>query len=324
MRRKKAARDPFCETSLPQQTKGNPFLHLLLRNQSKSSQKKRHETIACKLAFPEIPTSQFHFYLNFELNALFGSSALTTFPKLKITTYHGLPLIWISEKEIIALAAPFEFTLIGKFSNRRPLLDSIRRFFFNLKLNGDFSVTILNPKYVLIKLVNDLDYSRVFFSPLISFPNLRPYLFSPHILHVLGSLFGRLLKIDNDTSIGSRPSAGKTHPHACSSSLGSTFKILFDLVHPITRMRCFIILGLGLGSCMRGTDLDRRIRNQRFRSYRMASRIRPVVPSAVGSSHLTRSEPSTRDSGGSDGSRALPTWLSEIPTATIIAVVITQ
>ncbi|KAL0917056.1 hypothetical protein M5K25_012097 [Dendrobium thyrsiflorum] len=111
-------------------------------------------------------------------------------------------------------------------------------FFFNLKLIGEFSVTVLNPKNVLIKLVNDLDYYRVFAhhsyfinncymrvikwspsfdvdieSPIIpiwvSFPNLRPHLYSPRILHGLGSIFGRPLKIDHATSTGSRPSVAR-------------------------------------------------------------------------------------------------------------------
>ncbi|KAH0457053.1 hypothetical protein IEQ34_014960 [Dendrobium chrysotoxum] len=104
--------------------------------------------------------------------------------------------------------------------------------YFNVKneVNADFSVTLLNPSYILIKLMNDLDYSRVFayrsyfvnncymkltkWSPLldigvelpISFPNLRPHIFSPRILHALDSLFGRPLKVDYATSIGSWPS----------------------------------------------------------------------------------------------------------------------
>ncbi|KAH0448785.1 hypothetical protein IEQ34_022585 [Dendrobium chrysotoxum] len=39
----------------------------------------------------------------------------------------------------------------------------------------------------------------------ISFPNMRLHLFFPRILHGLDSLFGRLLKVDNATCIGSRP-----------------------------------------------------------------------------------------------------------------------
>ncbi|KAL0916491.1 hypothetical protein M5K25_014011 [Dendrobium thyrsiflorum] len=111
-------------------------------------------------------------------------------------------------------------------------------FFFNLKLNVDFLVTLLDSSHVLIKLLSDMDYSRVFchrsnlvyncymklskLSPTLDigvessvipiwifFPNLRPHLFSPRILHALGSLFGRPLKVDNATSIGSRPSLAR-------------------------------------------------------------------------------------------------------------------
>ncbi|KAL0921471.1 hypothetical protein M5K25_008547 [Dendrobium thyrsiflorum] len=98
-----------------------------------------------------------------------------------------------------------------------------------------FSVTLLDPRHVLIKLENDLDYSRIFahrsyyvfncymkvikWSPLfdisaespivliwISFPELRPHFFSPRILLGMGSLFGRPLHIDNVTTMRSRPS----------------------------------------------------------------------------------------------------------------------
>ncbi|KAL0909928.1 hypothetical protein M5K25_020838 [Dendrobium thyrsiflorum] len=153
-------------------------------------------------------------------------------------TFRGMPSLWISEEKILALLRPFKFALVGKFPTRRPSLDAIRRFFFRLKLNGDFSVTLLNPSHVLIKLFNDFDYSRVFshksyfvyncymkltkWSPLfdigedspivpiwISFPNLRPHMFSPRILHAMGSLFGRPLQVDHATSVGSRPSVAR-------------------------------------------------------------------------------------------------------------------
>ncbi|KAH0457044.1 hypothetical protein IEQ34_014951 [Dendrobium chrysotoxum] len=38
----------------------------------------------------------------------------------------------------------------------------------------------------------------------VSFPNTHPYLFARHILHGLGSIFGRPLRCDNVTSIGAR------------------------------------------------------------------------------------------------------------------------
>ncbi|KAH0456358.1 hypothetical protein IEQ34_014265 [Dendrobium chrysotoxum] len=108
------------------------------------------------------------------------------------------------------------------------------------KLSGEFSVTLLDEKYVPIQLANDLDYYRVFMhrsyfvnncfmklvkwspyldlmveSPIlpiwVSFLNLRPRLFSPRILNGLGSLFGRPLCIDNATVV-------ELSPFDCASS----------------------------------------------------------------------------------------------------------
>ncbi|KAL0912109.1 hypothetical protein M5K25_018059 [Dendrobium thyrsiflorum] len=166
------------------------------------------------------------------------SGNCSSFPDLKISTHRGLPSLWISEAEVLSLALPFEFSLVGKFPSHRPSLEAIRKFFFNLKLNGEFSVTVLNAKNVLIKLADDLDYCRVFAhrsyfinncymrlikwspsfdvdveSPVVpiwvSFPNLRPHLFSPRIIQGLGSIIVRPLKIDQATSVGSRPSVAR-------------------------------------------------------------------------------------------------------------------
>ncbi|KAH0458881.1 hypothetical protein IEQ34_011695 [Dendrobium chrysotoxum] len=54
--------------------------------------------------------------------------------------------------EILAVAKPFEFALVGQFRIRHPALDNIRNFFL-------FAQTF---RHVLIKLSNDLDYSRIF------------------------------------------------------------------------------------------------------------------------------------------------------------------
>ncbi|KAH0469171.1 hypothetical protein IEQ34_002403 [Dendrobium chrysotoxum] len=40
------------------------------------------------------------------LDSLFGSSPYVRFPDLKSTTFRGIPSLWISEEEILALAAP--------------------------------------------------------------------------------------------------------------------------------------------------------------------------------------------------------------------------
>ncbi|KAH0470472.1 hypothetical protein IEQ34_000195 [Dendrobium chrysotoxum] len=70
------------------------------------------------------------------LDSLSGVSSSDGFLALKTTTHRGLPSLWISDEEVLALAAPFKFVLVGKFFGWRPILDSIHKFLFNLKLIG--------------------------------------------------------------------------------------------------------------------------------------------------------------------------------------------
>ncbi|XP_028548136.1 uncharacterized protein LOC114578815 [Dendrobium catenatum] len=167
-----------------------------------------------------------------------ASSSSVHILDLQISSHRRLPTLLISEEEISSLAVPFEFALVDKFPDKRPSIDDIRKFFFILKLIGDCSVTVLNHRNVLLKLVNNFDYCRIFFhrsyfvnncymkvvkwspyfnvevdSPVvpiwISFPFLRPHLFTLRILVVLGSLFGRTLKSDTANVYGSHPSVAR-------------------------------------------------------------------------------------------------------------------
>ncbi|KAH0453868.1 hypothetical protein IEQ34_018368 [Dendrobium chrysotoxum] len=70
--------------------------------------------------------------------------SLNAFLDLKVTTLRGLKALWISEEEVKHLARPFEFVLVRKFPMHRHVLDSIQKFFFNLKLSGDFFITLLD------------------------------------------------------------------------------------------------------------------------------------------------------------------------------------
>ncbi|KAL0908326.1 hypothetical protein M5K25_022815 [Dendrobium thyrsiflorum] len=138
------------------------------------------------------------------VEALSGSSSDVRFPDVKISSFRGLPSLWISELEIRTLAAPFQFALVGFFPSKRPSLDSIRRFFFILKLNGEASVTLLDPLNWSPLL--DVGVESPVIPIWVSFLQLRPHLYSPRILHGLASIFGKPLKIDTATSVGSRPS----------------------------------------------------------------------------------------------------------------------
>ncbi|XP_020683296.1 uncharacterized protein LOC110100216 [Dendrobium catenatum] len=171
-------------------------------------------------------------------DALSGSTDANLFPDFRISSHRGMPSLWFSEEEFLHLAKPFEFALVGRFPLKRPSLDSICKFFFILKLSGDFSVTLLDQANVLIKLDNDLDYARVFahrsykifgcfmkvikWSPVLdlseespivpvwlSFPGSLPHLFTSRILFRLGSIFGRPIHTDNATASGSRPSVAR-------------------------------------------------------------------------------------------------------------------
>ncbi|KAL0928426.1 hypothetical protein M5K25_000307 [Dendrobium thyrsiflorum] len=154
------------------------------------------------------------------------------------SSVNGIPAILISHEEVLKLASPFQYTLVGKFSLRRPSLDAIRLFFNNFKISGVFSIGLLDSRHVAIQLLNDLDYSRVFArrayyinscqmrllkwtlffdikeeSPVvsiwISFPNLRLHFFNALVLHALGSIFGRPLQTDQATASRTRPSVAR-------------------------------------------------------------------------------------------------------------------
>ncbi|XP_028552313.1 uncharacterized protein LOC114580043 [Dendrobium catenatum] len=159
-------------------------------------------------------------------------------PKFTQSVINGAPAILISDEDILKLASPFKFTLVGKFNLRRPNLDNIRSFFANLKLSGFYSIGLLDSRHVAIQLSNDMDYSRIFSrrsyficncqmkvlkwtpffdiheeSPIvpvwISFPNLRLHFFNPQVLHALGSVFGRPLQTDQATASRTRPSVAR-------------------------------------------------------------------------------------------------------------------
>ncbi|KAI0524341.1 hypothetical protein KFK09_003708 [Dendrobium nobile] len=167
-----------------------------------------------------------------------ASSSGDTFPNVKQDVFNGVPAVLLSDDEVLKLASPFQYTLVGKFGLRRPNLDAIRNFFLSLKLSGFYSVGLLDARHVAIQLSNDLDYSRVFArrsyfilnyqmrvlkwtpffdikeeSPIvpiwISFPNLRLHFFNSKVLHALGSIFGRPLQTDQATASKTRPSVAR-------------------------------------------------------------------------------------------------------------------
>ncbi|KAL0923443.1 hypothetical protein M5K25_007500 [Dendrobium thyrsiflorum] len=194
------------------------------------------------------------------------------------STVKGLPALLFEDSVVSKLAAPFSFTLVGKFMLKRPNIDTIRKFFVNLKLSGTFSVGLMDQRHIAIQLSNDLDYSRIFarrvyyilgcqmrllkWSPdfdvreeppivpvWISFPNLRLHFFNHQVLFALASIFGRPLQTDQATLAISRPSVARvlveldvTKKHPREVWLGSEFNGYFQRVEfenlPIFCVHC--------------------------------------------------------------------------------------
>ncbi|KAI0507381.1 hypothetical protein KFK09_013505 [Dendrobium nobile] len=92
---------------------------------------------------------------------------------------------------------------------------------------------------------------------LVSFPQLHPHLYTPRILHGLGAIFGKPLKIDVATSVGSRPSMArvlaefditKSYPNQVwlgSESLGYVQDVILDEFPPFVHL--VRVLGIWLG-----------------------------------------------------------------------------
>ncbi|KAL0915133.1 hypothetical protein M5K25_015532 [Dendrobium thyrsiflorum] len=132
-------------------------------------------------------------------DVLSGASSRPEFPDLKITSRKGLPSLWISYEEMLALAAPFEFALVEKFSG----------YYFRVFSHESYFISNCFMKLFKWTPYFDINIESPTIPIWVSFPNLRPHLFSPWILHGLGSLFGRHLRTDNATSNGTRPSVAR-------------------------------------------------------------------------------------------------------------------
>lgn len=59
------------------------------------------------------------------------------------------------------MARPFKLALVGKFSFGRPSMDIIRKFFISLGLKGNSQISLLDNRHILIKLLLEEDYSRI-------------------------------------------------------------------------------------------------------------------------------------------------------------------
>ncbi|KAL2526604.1 Uncharacterized protein Adt_11658 [Abeliophyllum distichum] len=143
--------------------------------------------------------------------------------------HRGEPALTITDDEEASLAEPFKFTLVGKFSHRKPSMVEVRNSFQKFGFTGDFKIGLIDFKHILIHLTHEDDYSRLFLKPLwfimgcpmrvlkwtcdfhpdaeipiapvwISFPLLPVHLRAKEFLFALSKLVGVPLRIDEATA----------------------------------------------------------------------------------------------------------------------------
>ncbi|KAL2481397.1 Uncharacterized protein Adt_34363 [Abeliophyllum distichum] len=152
--------------------------------------------------------------------------------------HHGEPALTITADEEASLAEPFKFTLVGKFSHRKPNMVEVRNSFQKFGFTGEFKIGLIDFKHILIHLTHEDDYSRLFLKPLwfimgcpmrvlkwtydfhpdaetpiapvwISFPLLPVHLRAKEFLFALSKLVGVPLRIDEATADLLRPSEAR-------------------------------------------------------------------------------------------------------------------
>ncbi|KAL0349462.1 UNVERIFIED_CONTAM: hypothetical protein Sradi_4095400 [Sesamum radiatum] len=154
------------------------------------------------------------------------------------TESQGLPKIQFSVEETARLSEHFKFAIVGKFSHGFPPYRNMHRLLSTLKLQGPFTVTMITNRHVLINLKNEEDFTKLWIQRLwhidgfpmrtfkwtpsfrpqhesslapvwIRFPILPAHLFHKDTLHVLASLVGTPLKLDEPTLFQSRLNAAR-------------------------------------------------------------------------------------------------------------------
>ncbi|XP_027060814.2 uncharacterized protein [Coffea arabica] len=155
-----------------------------------------------------------------------------------VTTYKGEAAVIFSKEDADRLAAPFRWTLVGKFSHGRPTLEDIRKFLASLNLRDHVTVGLMDYRHVLIRCKAESDFTRLWTrgiwhlgrypmrvfrwtrdfhvhkeSPLVpvwvNLPALPIHFFDKHSLFFILSPVGQPLFLDAATSAGTRPSVAR-------------------------------------------------------------------------------------------------------------------
>lgn len=161
--------------------------------------------------------------------------------------HRGSPAIFFRPKHLHQLNKPFEWSLIGKFSqgyNRvnpklgRPSIEHIREHFTAMDLKGEFKLGLLDNRHVLIHLKLQVDYLRLYSRPVwyiggmpmrvfkwsedfhvdkessiapiwVGFPRLPVQFFQQDALFAISRLLGVPLRLDAATATLKRPSMAR-------------------------------------------------------------------------------------------------------------------
>ena len=138
------------------------------------------------------------------------------------------PTLLFTDTETEVLAAPFRFTLVGKFSHGAPSYSMLHKLIAGTGIKNKFTVSMLNSRHVLISLSCEADYTRLWLRRIwyiqgypmrifkwtptftsskessivpvwVSFSKLRAHLFRKEVLFTVASMIGTPLQIDDAT-----------------------------------------------------------------------------------------------------------------------------
>ncbi|KAG8370048.1 hypothetical protein BUALT_Bualt14G0077100 [Buddleja alternifolia] len=156
----------------------------------------------------------------------------------KTTTINGRKTIFISNEEDEFMAAPYQYSLMGKFSHGYQTMTRLRAKFVAVGLLKGFKIGVLDNKHVWIKLLDPNDYARIWmkqvwyfdgfpmrvlkwtrdFDPREESPimpiwikvlGLKPHWFHRKFLFHVASLIGKPLKLDEATTEIDNPSLAR-------------------------------------------------------------------------------------------------------------------
>lgn len=143
--------------------------------------------------------------------------------------FNGMPSLSFTEDEVFKLSDSFKLTLVGKFSFGIPKIFEVTKMLKDCKLKGNFNVSFMDNRHVVIKLFLEEDFNTLwllvnpnvngtpmrFFkwspnfslqddSPVvpvwISLENLPIFLFHKEALFEIGKLLGTPVKVDGYTA----------------------------------------------------------------------------------------------------------------------------